>query len=227
MPECKVKICGVTASDTIKTCAEVGVDYIGFVFYAPSPRNIVPAMATKLAAEVKQHAMQSVGLFVNPDDEFIRTVIKETKIDLVQLHGSEPPERVAELRALLDRPIMKAVAIADKHDLTLAKQYEAVADYLLLDSKPPPNANRPGGNAKSFDWSILATAFDQGFKLSIPWFLAGGLTPDNVALAIKTTGATAVDASSGIEIAKTEMAKGEKDSELIKKFIKNIKKSKS
>jgi phosphoribosylanthranilate isomerase len=150
-----------------------------------------------------------VALVVNADDAFLDELTAQVPLDLLQLHGSETPERVTEIKTRYGLPVMKAVGIADAEDLEQLGLYENVADQLLVDTKPPKDADRPGGNAETFDWSLIA-----GREWTKPWMLAGGLTVDNVASAIAATGARQIDLSSGVE-----SAPGVKDPALIRKFI--------
>lgn len=150
-----------------------------------------------------------VGLFVNPDDDLLRSVLDVVPLDIVQLHGVETPERVTEVKALTGLPVMKAVGVAGPDDLDALWDYGLVADLLLVDAKAPKDAVLPGGNGLPFDWRLLV-----GRKWLTPWMLAGGLTPENVGEAIRLTGTRIVDVSSGVE-----SAPGQKDPDLIRQFI--------
>lgn len=202
----KVKICGLKDASAIQ--AADGARYIGFVFFEKSPRNVGLAQAAKLALDVPV-GVAKVALTVNASDVFLDSLTRAVPLDMLQLHGSEPPERVAEIRARYGLPVMKAIGVAEAADLAQIADYEAVADQILVDAKPPTTADLPGGNGLSFDWRLIA-----GRQWQKPWMLAGGLTPDNVAEAIKLTGAQQVDVSSGVE----SMA-GRKDPTFIKAFI--------
>lgn len=208
----KTKICGVTTADMVSHALASGADYVGFVLFEKSPRAVDPKTARKLAAKVKMPAI-SVALMVDPDDALVREAANFA--DLLQLHGAESPARVAEIKEITGLPVMKAVSIAVQSDLALARTYETCADYLLFDAKPPKSdaAVLPGGNGLAFDWTLL-----QGQKWQVPWMLAGGLTADNVAQAIRLTGAPVVDVSSGVE-----RARGEKDADLITAFLAAVK----
>lgn len=192
-PTIGIKICGLNNIETLRVACDAGADFVGFVFYPPSPRAVTPAQAANLTAHVPE-TVKTVGLFVNPTDEEIATTLLTARTDIIQLHGDEPPNRVATLRAHSGKPVIKALRIATRADLSTAALYAPVADYLLFDARVE-GSPLPGGNAQSFDWSILT-----GFTCPTPWFLAGGLTPQNVAEAIKQTGTRLVDVSSGVEI---------------------------
>lgn len=205
----RIKVCGLTSRDAVAAAAEAGAAYVGFVFFEKSPRNVTPEQARDLALAVPD-GIAKVALVVNADDAFLDAMLEQVPIDMLQLHGSETPERVTELKARYGLPVMKAVGVADAGDLAALETYGAVADQLLVDAKPPKGADRPGGNAVSFDWGLIA-----GRRWAGPWMLAGGLGPDNVAQAIRATGARQVDVSSGVE-----SAPGVKDAKLIADFVK-------
>lgn len=203
----RVKICGLGRRDDVVACANAGAAYVGFVFFPKSPRHLTLEAARALAIETPV-GIAKVALTVNADDAALDALIEAVPLDMLQLHGSESPDRVAQVRARYGLPVMKAVGIADEGDLAALADYSGVADQILLDAKPPKTADLPGGNGLSFDWRLIA-----GRRWSVPWMLAGGLTPDNVAEAIRLTGATQVDVSSGVE-----SAAGTKDAELIHGF---------
>ncbi|SLN24985.1 N-(5'-phosphoribosyl)anthranilate isomerase [Falsiruegeria litorea R37] len=205
------KICGVKAPADIAAAAEAGARYVGFVFFPKSPRCLTVEQAATLAAEVPL-GVAKVALTVNATDAELDEITRAVPLDMLQLHGTESPERVAEVKARYGLPVMKAIGIADAEDLPQIELYSDVADQLLIDAKPPKNADLPGGNGLAFDWRLLA-----GRKYwQKPWMLAGGLTPDNVAEAIRMTGARQVDVSSGVE-----SAPGVKDPERIAAFVKS------
>ena len=180
---------------------------MGFVFFEKSPRNVTPALARDLAIEVPP-GVAKVALVVNASDADLDVILERTPIDMLQLHGSETPERVVEVRGRYGLPVMKAVGVADADDLPQIDVYMAVADQILIDAKPPKGAALPGGNGLAFDWRLVADrTWDK------PWMLAGGLTPDNVAEAARMTGARQVNVSSGVE-----SAAGIKDAGLIAAF---------
>ena len=191
----EAKICGINAQAAAEAAAAGGADYIGFIFYPPSPRAVTPAQAHALAAAVPGR-VGKVGLFVDAEDAAIREVCEAVPLTLLQLHGSESPERVSQIKARFGLPVMKAIKIAGPDDVAAARAYLKVADRLLFDAKPPKDMKGalPGGNALSFDWRLLA-----GESWPIPWMLSGGLEAGNLAEAVRTAGARAVDVSSGVE----------------------------
>lgn len=204
----KVKICGLTTIEQMQFAAEAGANYMGFVFFAKSPRNLTLPQARYLLIEVPM-GIAKVALTVNADDATLDEIVNTLPLDMLQLHGSETAERVAEIRARYGLPVMKAVGVADKDDLAAIDAYSEVADQLLIDAKPAKNAELPGGNGLAFDWRLIANR-----RWAKPWMLAGGLTPDNVAQAVMLTGATQVDVSSGVE-----SAAGIKDKDMIARFV--------
>ncbi len=206
-PLTRVKICGLRDAATMDAAIAAGASYLGFVFFPKSPRNVSIAEAATLAAAVPA-GIAKTALVVDADDATLDAILAEVPLDVLQLHGTETPERVVALRARYGLPVMKAVGVADATDLAALETYGKVADQLLVDAKPPKEANLPGGNGLSFDWQLIA-----GRRWPVPWMLAGGLTPDNVAEAIRLTGAAQVDVSSGVE-----SAPGVKDPDLIAAF---------
>lgn len=204
----RAKICGVREQAALAAAVEGGAAYVGFVFFPPSPRNIAPEAARDLALSVPE-GVAKVGLFVNPDDGELGTVLDTVPLDMIQLHGKESPKRVAEVRAQTGLPVMKAVGIADADDLAALDVFARVADQILVDARPPRGAELPGGNGLAFDWRLIA-----GRRWACPWMLAGGLTPENVREAIRLTGARQVDVSSGVE-----RAPGVKDPGRIRDFL--------
>lgn len=208
----KVKICGLTTLPTLEAALGEGADYVGFVFFPKSPRNLDLKTAASLASIARGRA-QIVALFVDPDDAMINSVIETVAPDIIQLHGRETPERVAEVAKFTQRLVMKAIAVACETDALRALDYRPAADLILFDAKPPPSAALPGGNGMTFDWTLLASVKDR-----VPYMLSGGLTPDNVVAAIEQTGAYSVDVSSGVE-----SAPGIKDPELIRRFLRAVK----
>lgn len=206
----RVKICGLTQPQHVAAAADAGAAYVGFVFFPKSPRNISIEQAAVLAVDVPM-GVAKVALVVNADDTLLDEITSRVPLDMLQLHGKESPERVAEIKARYGLPVMKAIGIADPDDLTQIDLYADVADQLLIDAKPPKASELPGGNGLSFDWTLLA-----GRKYwTKPWMLAGGLTAENVAEATRLTGAQQVDVSSGVET-----APGRKDTDKIVAFIK-------
>jgi len=204
----RVKICGLTESADIPAALLAGARYVGFVFFKKSPRNLALRDAAFMAASVPD-GICKVALTVNADNSFLDHLIDAVPLDMLQLHGSESPERVAEVQDRYGLPVMKAVGVADEGDLPALQEYLRVADQILVDAKPPKGADLPGGNGLAFDWRLIA-----GRRWPVPWMLAGGLTPDNVAEAIAMTGARQVDVSSGVE-----SAPGVKDATLIRAFV--------
>jgi phosphoribosylanthranilate isomerase len=205
----EVKICGLNDAAGLDAAVAAGADMVGFVFYPPSPRAVTPARAAALAARHGPGGPRRVGLFVDPTDAEIAAALAALPLDLIQLHGAETPPRCAEIRARFGLPVMKALGVATAADLEALEAYAPVVDRLLLDAKPPPGAALPGGNAAAFDWGLTA-----GRPIPRPWLLAGGLTPETVAGAIRTSGAPGVDVSSGVE-----RARGVKDPERIARFV--------
>ncbi len=209
MSDIQVKICGLKQAAHIKAATNAGARYVGFVQFEKSPRHIEIGKLRELALAVPV-GVAKVALVVNADNDILDTLLETAPLDMLQLHGNETPERVAEIRQRYRLPVMKAVGVADEADLPLLNDYQQVADQILVDAKPPKDAVLPGGNGLAFDWRLL-----QGRKYwQRPWMLAGGLTPSNVAEAIRLTGARQVDVSSGVE-----SAPGVKDKQLIKAFI--------
>jgi len=204
----RVKICGLTRPDDVSTAVAAGAAYVGFVFFPRSSRHLEIEAARALAVEVPP-GVAKVALVVDAGDPAIEAILARVPIDMLQLHGHEPPERVAALRARHGLPVMKAVGVATADDLPALEAYAAVADQLLVDAKPAQGASLPGGNGVAFDWRLIA-----GRRWPVPWMLAGGLTPANVAEAVRLTGARQVDVSSGVE-----SAPGVKDADLVRAFV--------
>lgn len=202
-----VKICGLRSAADITAAVDAGARYVGFVFFEKSPRHVTLEEAAKLAVLVPAGVCK-VALVVNATDAFLDALLAVTPIDMLQLHGGEAPERVAEIKARYGIPVMKAVGVADASDLPALDAYVQVADQILVDAKPPKGADLPGGNGLAFDWRLIA-----GRKWPVPWMLAGGLTGGNVAEALRMTGAQQVDVSSGVEV-----SPGVKDASLIAGF---------
>jgi phosphoribosylanthranilate isomerase len=203
------KICGLSTKAAVTAAAEGGAAYVGFVFYPPSPRAVTPPQAAQLCSAAA-HGMARVGLFVDADDAMIETVLAAAPIDILQFHGLETPERVAEARRRFGLPVMKAVAVGGIEDVAAAARYEAVADLLLFDAKPPRRLDAlPGGNGLAFDWGLIA-----GRSWRRPWMLSGGLTAELLPEAVRISGAAAVDVSSGVE-----SRPGEKDLDKIRAFL--------
>jgi phosphoribosylanthranilate isomerase len=208
MAEISVKICGLKRPDQVAAAAEAGARYIGFNFFPKSPRYVTPAEAGALMLDVPV-GVAKVALVVNAPDDEIARILDATTTDMIQLHGAESPERVAEVKDRFGLPVIKAIGIADAADVAQIEHYAPAADQLLIDAKAPKGAVLPGGNGLAFDWTLVARKY-----WPCPWLLAGGLTPDNVAEAIRRTGARQVDVSSGVE-----SAPGEKDADLVARFV--------
>lgn len=191
----RFKICGINSETAMQAAIEARADFVGLMFYPPSPRYLGVADAARLAAMVPK-GMQRVGVFVDAPENVIEETLDDVGLDILQLHGSESPEAAAAIRARFGLPVIRAVKLATPDDLAVAKAQEAVADMLLFDAKPPPEMTGalPGGNAISFDWRMLA-----GYRDAKPWMLSGGLTAANLAQAVAITGAEMVDVSSGVE----------------------------
>ena len=205
-----VKICGLKDPAQLAAAVEAGARYIGFNFFPKSPRSVTVEQAAKLMLDVPM-GVAKVALVVNMDDEGIARIVNGTTADMIQLHGSESLQRVAEVKARFGLPVIKAIGIAGPEDAAQIDLYAGVADQLLIDAKAPKGADLPGGNGVTFDWRLVQRKY-----WPCPWLLAGGLTPDNVAEAIRLTGAKQVDVSSGVE-----SAPGVKDPERVRAFITN------
>lgn len=205
----KIKICGLSTEESVETAINAGADFVGFVFFARSPRNISPPRAAELAKLARGRA-RIVALTVDADDAMLQQINTVLNPDLFQAHGNESPARIGEIAKLTGKPVMKAIRVRDAADIASATAYGDVAAFILYDAKAPETLGNalPGGNGHAFDWDLLQGAHRPAFML------AGGLTPDNVAAAIGMTGAPMVDVSSGVE-----SAPGVKDLALIRKFI--------
>lgn len=190
-----IKFCGLRRPEDVAAAAGAGARYVAFNFFARSPRAVTVAEARELALEVPP-GIAKVALVVDAENDFLDRIVDQVPLDMLQLHGAETPARVAEIKARYGLPVMKAVGIATEADLPKLEAYGRVADQLLVDTKPPYDAGLPGGNGLAFDWRLIA-----GRRWPVPWMLAGGLTPQNAALAVEMTGATQVDVSSGVESA--------------------------
>ena len=208
----EVKICGLRTEAALEAALAGGADYVGLVFFPPSPRNVAPAVAKALADKARGRA-RVVALMVDPGDALIDTIMTSVAPDLLQLHGEEPPERAADIRRRWNTPIIKAIGVERAQDARAALGYSQAADLILFDARAPADSLRPGGNGAPFDWHTLL-----GVEARPPFVLSGGLTPDNVAEAIRVTGAAVVDVSTGVE-----SSPGEKDPELIRRFLRAVK----
>jgi len=203
-----VKICGINSLDAADAALRARADYAGLVFHSGSPRNLQPAQARSLADRMRGR-IRLVALVADASDGHIEAAMNACKPDYLQLHGSESPDRAAQLRARFNVPVIKAIPVADASDFAAVPAYEQLADMLMFDAKAPANAARPGGHGAAFDWQLL-----RGRSFSRPWILAGGLNAGNLARAIQSSGARIVDASSGVE-----SAPGAKDPAKIAAFV--------
>ena len=207
----KVKICGLSTAATIDAAVGAGAAYVGFVFFEKSPRNVALPMAWELALGVADGVCK-VALTVNATDAELDAILAQVPLDMLQLHGAESPERVAEVKERFGLPVMKAVGVADESDLPKLTEYARVADQILVDTKAPKNADLPGGNGVAFDWRLIG-----GRRWAVPWMLAGGLTAENAAEAVRITGAQQLDLSSAVE-----SAPGVKDAAKIAAFMQAV-----
>jgi phosphoribosylanthranilate isomerase len=211
-----VKICGLKTPSDIDNCIKAGADFIGFVFFQKSPRHLSPANAAELSdyyeLNYSDSGIKKVALCVNPTNNELSEIVSTSKPDFLQLHGTEPPMRVDEIRQKYGLPIIKAIRVKTQLDIKASQQYNISADWLLFDAAASADL-MPGGNGESFNWSFLAE-----FECDLPWMLAGGLNPNNVAHAIAQTNPDGVDVSSGVEA-----STGIKDDLLISAFVKSAK----
>lgn len=207
-----VKICGLSESETLHTAVDAGARYVGFVFFKKSPRHLTLRTAQTLAEQVPPGVCKT-ALTVNASNVELDRIVDQVSPDMLQLHGDESPDRVLEIKKQYGLPVMKAVGITDQDDVPALQTYARVSDQILVDAKPPKYADLPGGNGLTFDWRLIA-----GHRWSVPWMLAGGLTAQNVAMAMRLTGAAQIDVSSGVE-----SAPGIKDKAKITEFIRAAK----
>jgi phosphoribosylanthranilate isomerase len=203
-----VKICGLTGPGAIEAAVEAGAAYGGLVFHPNSPRHVDLEQARALADQMRGR-LKIVALIADKDDAGIESLVRTVRPDFLQLHGGESARRTAYIRGKFAVPVIKALPVAEASDLAAAAEYENAADMLMFDARPPKDALRGGGHGAAFDWKIL-----QGRSFAKPWFLAGGLTPENVARAVSLSGAEMVDVSSGVE-----SAPGVKDAARIRAFL--------
>ena len=206
-----VKICGLSTPATVGAALDAGADLVGFVFFEPSPRNLSPDQAAALSALAAARAIR-VALSVDADDDLLDAIVRHATPDMLQLHGRETPERVAEVRQRYGLPVMKAIGVSRPEDLAKVDPYRGVADRILFDAKTRADAILPGGNGLAFDWTLL-----EGLSATLPYMLSGGLEPGNVADAMAATGASALDVSSGVE-----SAPGVKDPVRIAAFLRHV-----
>lgn len=207
----KVKICGLKTADTLDAALRCGADYLGFIFFEKSPRNIAPELAGELAKTAAERA-QTVAVTVNAEDEVLDRIVEVMRPDMLQLHGREPPDRVTLLKQRFGLPVIKAFAVRDRNDLASANAYRGIADQFLFDAKPPRGSELPGGNGVSFDWQLLRT-LDRDMK----YMLSGGLNAANIGDALLQVEPPAIDVSTGVE-----RAPGVKDIALIEQFFQAI-----
>ncbi len=208
MPKTRVKICGLREPEHVAASVGAGAAYVGFNFVTKSPRYIDIERARELAVDVPV-GVAKVSLTVDAHDHELGAILDKVPIDIIQLHGAETPERIAEIKDRFGLPVMKAVGVGTAEDLEVLAAYEGVADQILVDAKPVQDGTLPGGNGVTFDWRLIA-----GRVWKTPWMLAGGLVAENVAEAIRLTGANQIDLASGVET-----APGKKDADLIRAFM--------
>lgn len=208
--EIKTKICGISSLDSLEAALVGGAAAVGFVFFSSSPRHVNIDSASKLIAEVPKNILR-VGLIVNMRDSHIKEIVNNLTLDMLQLHGDETPERTLEIKKLSNLPVIKAIKVANPSDISRAVPYINLVEQILFDAMPPKDMERalPGGNAISFDWNWLGDK-----NLPYPWMLSGGLNVKNVETAVKISGASFVDVSSGVE-----KRPGSKDPMMIKEFL--------
>ena len=211
----EVKICGLKTPEAVDAALAGGADYIGLVFFPRSPRHVDIKTGLRLADLARGQA-KVVALFVDPEDRAFDSIVEQVQPDMIQLHGDESAPRVKEIRKRCGVPVIKAIRVGSAVDVKRAQRYDDAADLILFDAKAPPGATIPGGNGLTFDWHAL-----DGIKDRMKFMLSGGLNAENVAEAIRLTGARAVDVSSGVE-----SAPGVKDPELIRRFLKSVKTAK-
>jgi phosphoribosylanthranilate isomerase len=209
MPAPAIKICGITSAGALDAAIAARADFAGFNFFPPSPRFLNLSDAAMLGAQADGRIAR-VGVFVDAADSMIAEAVTAARLDAIQLHGAESAERAGQLRAQFGLPVWKVISVASRADIERASAYAGAADFILFDAKTPKGANLTGGMGLSFDWGLLA-----GWQGALPWGLAGGLTPNNVAEAARLTGAPLVDTSSGVE-----SAPGVKDVDKIAAFCK-------
>ncbi|MEM9574304.1 MAG: phosphoribosylanthranilate isomerase [Pseudomonadota bacterium] len=208
-----IKICGLSTAESVDAVIAAKATHVGFIFFEKSPRHLSAALAAKLSARAQAAGLKSVAVTVNADDSYLDEIVSVMKPDILQLHGSESPERVAEVKAKYGLPVMKAFAVSSAADLDKIDPYKDIADSFLFDAKPPKGSDLPGGNGVSYDWSLL-----KGLDPSIQYMLSGGLDHSNVGAAIKIANPPGLDVSSGVE-----SAPGIKDLDLIAEFFAAIK----
>ena len=205
----KAKICGVSTPEAVRAAVDGGAAFLGFMFFAKSPRNIAPDAAGRLAPPARAKGVKIVAVMVDPTDNELDAVAAGLAPDLIQLHGKEPPARVRQIAERTGRGIIKVAGVSEPSDIDAARAYEPLVEHLMFETKPPKDADRPGGLGVAFDWTLL-----KGRRFERPWFLAGGLDPWNVGDALGASGAPLADVSSGVE-----RGPGLKDPALITAFL--------
>lgn len=205
----KAKICGISTPEAVRAAVDGGAAYLGFMFFPKSPRNIAPDAAGRLAPPARAKGVKIVAVMVDPSDNEVDAVMAGLSPDLIQLHGKETPSRARELSQRAGRGIIKVAGVSEPSDIDAALAYEPIVEHLMFETKPPKDAERPGGLGVAFDWTLMA-----GRRFQRPWFLAGGLDPWNVAEALAASGAPLADVSSGVE-----RGPGLKDPALITAFL--------
>ena len=210
----QAKICGLSTPETVAAALAGGAAYLGFMFFEKSPRHIEPELAGRLAAPARGPA-KVVAVVVDPDDAALDRIVAQLRPDLIQLHGKETPQRAAAIAQRTGAGVIKVLPVSDASDIDAAAAYEGAADHLMFETRPPKDADRPGGLGVTFDWSLL-----QGRRFARPWFLAGGLDPWNAAEAVSQSGAPILDVSSGVE-----RGPGVKDPALISAFLEAVRRA--
>ena len=205
----RAKICGLSTPEAVRAALDGRATYIGFVFFAKSPRDIEPEAADRLAEPARAAGVKIAAVTVDPDDVLLDRLMATLKPDFIQLHGRETPARARQIGVRTGAGIIKALTVSDASDIEAARTYETVVDHLMFDAKPPKDAILPGGTGSRFDWTLTA-----GRRFERPWFLAGGLDPWNVSEAMRLSGAPLVDVSTGVE-----RGPGLKDAALITAFL--------
>ena len=206
--QCIVKICGITSEEDLKAAKELGAGFVGFVLEEKSKRYI-NLRRLKSLSMITREPLKSVAILVDPSDDFLERLLLSSKVDYIQLHGEESPERVEEIAKITNVRLIKAIGVEKESDLLSIRKYEGCVDYILLDSKVKENGYLKGGRGISFNWDII-----RGFNFNKPWFLAGGLNANNVINAMKVTGAKMLDVSTGVET-----KPGKKSFDKMRKFI--------
>ncbi|PCJ97788.1 MAG: phosphoribosylanthranilate isomerase [Zetaproteobacteria bacterium] len=204
----KAKICGITTPEALEVAIRSGARFVGYVFFPPSPRHIAIDTAKELVLMMPT-GVRSVGLFVDPTDAQLDAVVGYVPLDMIQLHGTETPQRVKEIKDKYALPIIKAFPVSCTSDIEVARDYEDIVDWLLFDAKPPAGSDVPGGTGQCFDWALL-----RDITFSKPWMLSGGLHLENIGEALSVLSPDAVDVSSGVEV-----SRGVKDIEKIRSFL--------